>query len=96
MLQYLDTNKDNNFKIFSNNIEQVQTGDTIRIQTFNKVENYRIIDIQIISRQDIMRLRPHNKETLILVKHYPFNYMENAPMRWVLIFQKLHTTQFYK
>ena len=96
MLQYLNTNQDGYIRLFSNNIEKLEIGNIIKIQTFNNVENYKIIDIQIISRQDIMRLRPYNKETLILVKHYPFNYIKNAPMRWVLFFQKLHTTQFYK
>ena len=90
MLQYLNTNQDGYIRLFSNNIEKLEIGSIIKIQTFNNVENYKIIDIQILSRKDIMHLKPNNKDTLILVKNYPFNYLENAPMRWVLIVQKFY------
>jgi len=89
MLQYLNTNKDDNFKIFSNNIEQFQIGDSIRIQTFNKIENYTIIDIQIISREDAIRFRSYKRNVLILSTPYPFNYVGDTPTIWIAKAKKL-------
>ena len=85
MFKYLNKNIENqNLNLLSKDLEKLQVGDIVKVQICNKIIPYKIVDIQIVSKENIMFIKSYEKDILTLIKDYPFNYIESAPMRWVI------------
>ncbi len=69
---------------FFKKLEKIHLGDTIDVDSFNKTQKYRVIDIQIISPNEVKWLDQTDYNILTLVTCYPFDYIGDAPMRYIV------------
>ena len=69
---------------FFKKLEKIHLGDIIEIDSFKGFESFKVVDIQIISPSEIHWLDQTEENILTLVTCYPFNYIGNAPMRYII------------
>ena len=69
-------------------LEKTQLNDIIEIEHLNGADQYKVTDIEIASPEETMWLENTNSNLLTLVTCYPFNYIGNAPMRWIVRAEK--------
>ena len=69
-------------------LEKTQLNDIIEIEHLNGKDYYKVTDIEIVSPEETMWLKPSNSDLLTLITCYPFNYLGNAPMRWIVRAEK--------
>ena len=90
MLKYLNENvKNQKSNLFLKNLKNMQIGDIIDIKHLDKIESYRIIDIQIISLEEALCLDQTNNHHLTFITPYPLNSIGKAPLRLLLKVKKL-------
>jgi sortase A len=65
-------------------LKDVHRGDTIELETLDRVDRYRVDEIVIVSPQDVSVLRPTTAPTLSLVTCYPFYFIGSAPERYIV------------
>lgn len=66
-------------------LRNVKKGDTIVLNTTYGKYVYKISEIKIVDRTDTSIVQPLEREKLTLYTCYPFNYIGNAPDRYVVI-----------
>jgi sortase A len=66
-------------------LKDVLVGDTIVLNTTYGKYVYKISEIKIIKANDNSIVQPMSSEKLTLYTCYPFNYIGNAPNRYVVI-----------
>lgn len=66
-------------------LKDVKTGDTIVLNTTYGKYVYKVSEIKIVKGSDNSIVQPTDSEKLTLYTCYPFNYIGNAPNRYVLI-----------
>ena len=69
-------------------LEKTQLNDIIEIEHLNGIDRYKVTDIEIASPEETMWIENSNDNLLTLVTCYPFNYIGNAPMRWIVRAEK--------
>ena len=90
MLKYLNEYvKNQKSNLFLKNLKNMQIGDIIDIKHLDKIESYRIIDIQIISLEEALCLDQTNNHHLTFITPYPLNSIGKAPLRLLLKVKKL-------
>tara|TARA_B100000029_G_C17027692_1_gene760990 strand:- start:92 stop:376 length:285 start_codon:yes stop_codon:yes gene_type:complete len=90
MLKYLNENvKNQKSNLFLKNLKNMHIGDIIDIKHLDKIESYRIIDIQIISLEEALCLDQTNNHHLTFITPYPLNSIGKAPLRLLLKVKKL-------
>ena len=62
--------------------------DIIYLETLNSDMNYIVSNIIITKPSDIRWLEPSPNERLTLVTCYPFNFIAEAPMRYIVIAER--------
>jgi sortase A len=67
------------------NLKSVAKGDTILFNTTYGNYTYKITEIKIVKGTDESIVQPQKSEKLTLYTCYPFNYVGNAPNRYVVI-----------
>jgi sortase A len=72
--------RDTHFRV----LEDIRNGDDIVIETRRKRFLYRVTSTKIVSPQDTSALQPTPTAELNLVTCYPFQYVGNAPKRFVV------------
>lgn len=65
-------------------VRNLKTGDPLTLTTAETVYEYRVTDIHIVDPDDVEVLNPTRRPTLTLVTCYPFNYIGNAPKRYIV------------
>jgi len=65
-------------------LKDVHRGDTIELETLDRVERYRVDEIVIVSPRDVSVLQPTAVPTLSLVTCYPFYFIGSAPERYIV------------
>jgi sortase A len=65
-------------------LKQVQIGDSVTLETTYGKYEYVISDIRITEGNDKTIVEPSNNEKLTLYTCYPFDYIGNAPKRYVV------------
>ncbi|MBO8172203.1 MAG: class D sortase [Bacillaceae bacterium] len=63
---------------------KLNPGDTVTIKTLAGTFTYRILDHQIVEKTDLSVVKPQDKPILTMITCYPFNYVGNAPKRYIL------------
>lgn len=63
---------------------ELAPGDEVIIETATGTHIYRITEGRIVDRDDRTVIVPHAEATLTLVTCYPFNYIGDAPQRYIL------------
>ena len=65
-------------------LKDIHRGDTIELETLDRVEKYRVDEIVIVSPRDVSVLQPTAVATLSLVTCYPFYFIGSAPERYIV------------
>jgi sortase A len=65
-------------------LKDVHRGDTIELETINRIDRYRVDEIVIVSPRDVSVLQPTAAPTLSLVTCYPFYFIGSAPERYIV------------
>ena len=69
---------------FFKKLEKIHLGDIIEIDSFKNIKSFKVVDIQIISPNELKWLDQTEQNILTLVTCYPFDYIGNAPMRYII------------
>ncbi len=65
-------------------LKSVREGDTVVVTTPRGVYRYAVTDTRIVEPQDVSVLDPTTDAILTLVTCYPFEYIGNAPQRFIV------------
>jgi sortase A len=65
-------------------VRNLKTGDPLRLTTVDRVYEYRVSDIKIVDPDAVEVLRPTKQPVLTLVTCYPFDFIGNAPKRYIV------------
>jgi len=65
-------------------LKDVHRGDTVELETLDRIDKYRVDEIVIVSPSDVSVLRPTGAPTLSLVTCYPFYFIGSAPERYIV------------
>ncbi|HYP12518.1 MAG TPA: class D sortase [Bryobacteraceae bacterium] len=69
---------------FFRNLRSVKKGDQIRMVTTWGTYEYEVSDLKIVQPEDVEVLEPGPKPLMTLVTCYPFNFVGNAPKRFIV------------
>ena len=70
---------------FFRKLEQLKEGDMIHLERLDSNMSYRVSDIIVTEPSDIRWLEAGANDRLTLVTCYPFNFIGEAPMRYIVI-----------
>jgi LPXTG-site transpeptidase (sortase) family protein len=65
-------------------LRDLKEGDPLTLTTTDRVYEYRVSDIRIVDPDDVEVLDPTRDPALTLVTCYPFNFIGNAPKRYIV------------
>jgi sortase A len=65
-------------------LRKLKTGDRLTLTTANEVFAYEVRDTLIVEPEDIEVLDSTTRSTITLVTCYPFNFVGNAPKRFIV------------
>lgn len=65
-------------------VRNLRIGDPLVITTADRIYKYRIASTTIVDPEDVYVLDPADHPTLTLVTCYPFDYIGNAPRRFIV------------
>ena len=65
-------------------VRDLKLGDRLVLTTADRVLEYRISETKIVNPADVYVLDPAGRPTLTLVTCFPFNFIGNAPKRFIV------------
>ena len=65
-------------------LRNVRVGDEVRVRTLEGDFTYRVRETRIVLPTDLSVLEPGDGPTLTLITCYPFNFVGNAPKRFIV------------
>lgn len=65
-------------------LKDIRVGDPVQLETFQGVREYRVSSVSIVEPTDVSVLGPSEDNVITLVTCYPFNYVGNAPQRYIV------------
>jgi sortase A len=71
-------------------VRNLKVGDPLSLTTAEGVYEYRITGMRIVAPENVEVLDPTEKPSLTLVTCYPFNYIGNAPKRFIVHAELTH------
>ena len=74
---------------FFKNLKNVKIDDIIEIEHLIGIDQYQINNIKIIKPDEVNYLRQCNEPLLTLITCYPFEYLGNAPLRYMVQAKKI-------
>ncbi len=74
---------------FFRGLKDIAVGDHLDLVTTKGTDSYRIDDIRIVPPEDVSVLRENGRPTVTLVTCYPFYFVGDAPMRYIVRATKL-------
>jgi len=74
---------------FFKKLEYIKKTDVIEIEHLTGIDKYLVKDIKIIQPYEINYLYESDKEILTLITCYPFEYLGNAPLRYMIQAKKI-------
>ena len=69
---------------FFNNIQNLDIGDIIRIDYVDSQQLFQIENTRVVQPEDTRWLAPSDSTLLTLITCYPFNYIGDAPDRYIV------------
>jgi sortase A len=72
--------RDGFFRVLSD----VSRGETIELETLDRVDTYVVLGTEIVEPTDVSVLAPSAEPTLTLVTCYPFYFVGSAPQRFIV------------
>ncbi len=65
-------------------LKDIKIGDTVEIATVPVAHRYKVDEIEIVPPTEVAVLRPRPKDSVTLITCYPFYFVGNAPLRFVV------------
>jgi sortase A len=65
-------------------VRQLKLGDRLLLTTADRVFEYRISETKVVNPSDVYVLDPTGRSMLTLVTCFPFNFIGNAPQRFIV------------
>jgi sortase A len=65
-------------------LRHIRVGDEVRVRTLEGEFTYRVRETKIVLPTDLSVLEPGDSPTLTLITCYPFNFVGNAPKRFIV------------
>jgi sortase A len=65
-------------------LRHIRVGDAVRVRTEHGEFAYRVRETRIVMPDDLSVLAPTREHTLTLITCYPFNFVGNAPKRFIV------------
>lgn len=65
-------------------LKDIEVGDTLQLETYSGIEQYRVSSIEIVDPTALHVLGPSETSMVTLVTCYPFYYVGNAPQRFIV------------
>jgi sortase A len=65
-------------------LRHVKIGDEVRVRSERGELIYRVDETKIVTPDDLSVLEPRSADTLTLITCYPFNFIGNAPKRFIV------------
>lgn len=65
-------------------LRRIQVGDPLELATGDRIYHYRIKKTSIVGPDDVYVLDPTSEPTMTLVTCYPFEFVGNAPRRFIV------------
>ena len=65
-------------------LRNIRVGDEVRLRTLEGDFTYRVRETKIVLPTDLSVLEPDDGPTLTLITCYPFNFVGNAPKRFIV------------
>ena len=72
-------------------LKGVRLGDVLRLKTPHGDFEYRVNETLIVKPEDVWVLDPTSNSTLTLISCWPFNYIGNAPERFIVRAERIPT-----
>ena len=72
-------------------LKGVRLGDVLRLKTPHGDFDYRVTDTLIVKPEEVWVLNPTPVTTLTLISCWPFNYIGNAPERFIVRAERIPT-----
>ena len=69
---------------FFRGLKDIETGDTMELETLTGTQSYVIDKISIVSPEDVYVLDPSEESRITLVTCYPFYFVGKAPLRYIV------------
>ena len=69
---------------FFRSLKDIELGDSIVIETVDRVHTYVTDDLTVVDPSDVSVLEPREAPTVTLVTCYPFFFVGNAPQRFIV------------
>jgi len=69
---------------FFRGLKDIETGDTMELETLRGTQSYLIDKISIVSPEDVYVLDPSEESRITLVTCYPFYFVGKAPLRYIV------------
>jgi sortase A len=74
-------------------LRHIREGDEIVLETVSKTYHYSVNSTEVVSPTDLEVLQPHDRDELTLITCYPFNYLGQAPQRFIVHAVLVNTKQ---
>jgi sortase A len=74
-------------------LRHIRLNDIVRLKTAHGDLEYRVHQTFVVGPEDVWVLDPTSEETLTLITCYPFNYVGNAPRRFIVRAERLERSQ---
>ena len=74
---------------FFRGLKDVEAGDTLELETLSGIRTYVIDKISIVNPEDVYVLAPTEESRITLVTCYPFYFVGNAPLRYIVQAQEV-------
>ena len=74
-------------------LRHIRLGDEIRVRSQHGDILYRVSETRIVTPDDLSVLAPTTSQTLTLITCYPFNFIGNAPKRFIVHAQRINAEQ---
>lgn len=78
---------------FFSGLEKLLEGNQIILESKTAVVNYVVSSIHIVNPMDTKWLHQYDYTELTLITCYPFNYIGDAPLRYIIKAERLNSTQ---
>jgi sortase A len=77
---------------FFRGLKDIKVGDGVELEGLDRIDDYVVDQLQIVSPTDVSVLRPRSKPSVTLVTCYPFYFIGRAPQRHIV---QASRTDFY-
>jgi len=78
---------------FFRGLKDIETGDTMELETLTGTQRFEIDKISIVSPEDVYVLAPTEDSRITLVTCYPFYFVGKAPLRYIVHAREIGSDQ---